>query len=88
MLTRFDERKAAGESVDTMAVAEVVQGDGGKQFRFMKAIPTGEVCLACHGSTITPEVAAALDQAYPGDPARGYALGDVRGAFSLAKPVD
>ncbi|HYN76178.1 MAG TPA: DUF3365 domain-containing protein [Lamprocystis sp. (in: g-proteobacteria)] len=88
VLTRFDERKATGEAVDTMAFAEVVQGEQGKQFRFMKAIPTGEVCLACHGSAITPEVAAALDQAYPGDPARGYALGDVRGAFSLAKPIN
>ncbi len=87
VLTRFDERKAAGEPVDPMAFAEVVATDGKQQFRFMKAIPTGEVCLACHGTEITPEVTAALDQAYPGDPARGYALGDVRGAFSVASPI-
>jgi hypothetical protein len=53
----------------------------------MKAIPTGEVCLACHGSDITPEVAAAIDERYPDDMARGYSLGDVRGAFSLSKPL-
>jgi len=88
VLTRFDARRAAGEPVDTMAFSEVVAGPGGKQFRFMKATPTGEVCLACHGGTLNPEVAAALDQAYPGDRARGYAVGDVRGAFSLAKPID
>ncbi len=87
VLTRFDERQAAGEPVDTLAFAEMVKGDGGTRFRFMKAIPTGEVCLACHGSAITPEVTAALDQAYPQDRARGYALGEVRGAFSLAKPI-
>ena len=88
VLTRFDQRQAAGEPVDTMAFAEVVQVDGTKQFRFMKAIPTGEPCLACHGSTITPEVAAALDQAYPEDQARGYAVGDVRGAVSLSKTIE
>ncbi|WP_295384536.1 DUF3365 domain-containing protein [uncultured Thiodictyon sp.] len=88
VLTRFDARKAAGEPVDTLAFGAVVEDDGAKQFRFMKAIPTGEVCLACHGSAINPEVAAALDQAYPGDQARGYAVGDIRGAFSLAKPID
>jgi hypothetical protein len=89
VLTRFGQRQAAGESVDTMAFAELVQvDDGTKQFRFMKAIPTGEPCLACHGSTITPEVAAALDQAYPEDQARGYAVGDVRGAVSLSKTIE
>lgn len=88
VLTRFDQRQAAGEPVDTMVFAEVVQSDGAKQFRFMKAIPTGEPCLACHGSSITPEVAAALDQAYPEDRARGYAVGDVRGAVSLSKTIE
>lgn len=87
VLKAFEERKAAGEPLDTMAFGEVVEGPGGKQFRFMKAIPTGEVCLACHGSEITPAVTAALDEQYPGDQARGYSLGDIRGAFSLAKPL-
>jgi hypothetical protein len=87
VLARFDQRHAAGEPADTLAFAEVVESDGTRQFRFMKAIPTGEVCLACHGTAIAAPVAAALDQAYPGDQARGYKLGDVRGAFSLAKPL-
>lgn len=87
VLTRLEERKAAGEPVDTLAFGAVVEQDGSKQFRFMKAIPTGEVCLACHGSALSPEVAATLDRAYPGDRARGYAVGDIRGAFSLAKPI-
>jgi hypothetical protein len=87
VLNAFEERKAAGESLDTMAFAEVVEAEGAKRFRFMKAIPTGEVCLACHGAEITPEVTAALDEQYPGDQARGFALGDIRGAFSLSKPL-
>jgi hypothetical protein len=87
VLARFDQRQAAGEPADTLAFAEVVESGGTRQFRFMKAIPTGEVCLACHGTEIAAPVAAALDQAYPGDQARGYKLGEVRGAFSLAKPL-
>jgi hypothetical protein len=87
ILVSFEQRKAAGEAVETMTHAEEVETDEGKRFRFMKAIPTGEVCLACHGGAITPEVAAAIDEAYPEDQARGFALGDIRGAFTLSKPL-
>lgn len=87
VLEQFDARQAAGEDVKTMAHAEVVETDGDQRFRFMKAVPTGALCLACHGSEVTAEVATALDEHYPEDEARGYALGDVRGAFSLSKPL-
>jgi hypothetical protein len=87
VLARFDARQAAGEDVQTMAYAEVVDGEDGKRFRFMKAIPTAEICLACHGQDIAPEVTEALDAAYPDDQARGYEVGEVRGAFSLSKPL-
>ncbi|EGV28587.1 hypothetical protein ThidrDRAFT_3655 [Thiorhodococcus drewsii AZ1] len=87
VLTTFEERKAAGESVKTMAYSEIVDTEQGQRFRFMKAIPTQEVCLACHGSNLSPEVTAALDKNYPEDQARGYAPGDVRGAFTLSKPL-
>lgn len=87
VLRSFEGRKAKGEPVETMAFGEVVEDNGVKQFRFMKAIATAEVCLACHGSEITPDVAAKLDEQYPGDQARGFALGDIRGAFSLSKPL-
>jgi hypothetical protein len=87
VLEQFDARRAAGEDVQPMAFAEVVTDNDTRTFRFMKAIPTAEVCLACHGSALTPEVAAAIDERYPDDMARGYGLGDVRGAFTLAKPL-
>ncbi len=86
VLNRFDARHAAGEPADTLAFGEVMDVNGTRTFRFMKAIPTGDLCLACHGTQIAPETVAALDQAYPGDQARGYKVGDVRGAFSLSKP--
>jgi len=88
VLNQFEERKAGGEAIDTIAKAEVVEtADGKKQFRFMKAIPTGEVCLKCHGAEIAPEVAAKLDELYPEDKARGFSLGDIRGAFTITKDL-
>jgi hypothetical protein len=87
VLKQFEVRKAAGESVETMAHAEVVETATGKAFRFMKPVATQELCLTCHGTEISSEVATALDQHYPKDQARGFALGDIRGAFTLSKPL-
>lgn len=70
-----------------MAFAEVVESDVGKRYRFMKAIPTADLCLACHGESINPDLAAAIDKAYPDDKARGFKTGDIRGAFTLSKPL-
>jgi hypothetical protein len=58
---------------------------GGKTFRYMKAIPVAQPCLACHGSNVSPTVQDALDEHYPDDQATGFALGDLRGAFTVRK---
>jgi len=87
VLNQFEARKAAGEKPGAIAYGEVVDMDGTKQFRFMKAIGTAEVCLNCHGANLNPDVAAKLDGLYPGDLARGYAIGDIRGAFTLRKKL-
>lgn len=83
VLKEFDRRQAAGESVKKMAYAEVVNG----QFRFMKAQGVEPVCLACHASDIGAPIEAAIKKIYPNDMARGYSLGQVRGAFSLIKDL-
>jgi hypothetical protein len=87
VLEEFESRKQNGESSEGMSYAAVVQSADGEVYRYMQAIPTGEVCLACHGKDITPDLAAALDKAYPDDQARGFELGDIRGAFTLSKPM-
>jgi hypothetical protein len=87
VLRKFEARKAAGENVQDMTYAEIVTTDGKKRYRFMKAIPTGPLCLTCHGTSVTPEVASALHNLYPNDRATGYKLGDIRGAFTLSKPI-
>lgn len=89
VLQTFDQRKAAGEDIKSMDYGEFVELDGKKVFRYMKAIPTGEVCLNCHGGdNVKPEVEAKLAELYPNDKARGYSVGDIRGAFSIAQPVE
>lgn len=82
-LNEFEARKAAGENPGKIAKAEVVDGE----FRFMKAIPTAGLCLHCHGAELKPEVAAKLDEMYPSDKARGFNVGDIRGAFTLRKSL-
>ncbi len=83
VLEQFDMRQAEGESATKMAYAEVVDG----KFRFMKAQGVEAVCLTCHAEQVGPEVEAELKALYPGDTARGYSLGQIRGAFSLAKDL-
>ena len=87
VLNDFEARKAKGEAVKPMAHFEVVEADGKKAFRFMKAIPTAEVCLKCHGANIGPRIKAKLKDAYPEDKATGYKLGDIRGAFTITQPM-
>ena len=87
VLRDFEARKAAGEDPGTLDHAEMVVGDGQRTFRYMKAIPTQPVCIVCHGTSIAPEVTARLDTLYPKDQARGFEIGDIRGAFSIVQPV-
>lgn len=87
VLEDFERRRAAGEDAADLVRYEVVETDGRREFRFMKAIPTGEVCLACHGAALAPEVASRLDALYPDDRARGFAVGDLRGAFTVRQPM-
>lgn len=87
VLLQFEERKVDGEAVDTMAYSEIVEANGDKHYRFMKAIPTGEICIVCHGSNIGDELAAVIDKNYPDDQATGYQVGDIRGGFTLSKPL-
>jgi hypothetical protein len=85
----FVAREAAGEKADTLSAAAIVEEDGKRVFHIVKAIPTGDLCVNCHGGdNVTPEVVAALAQAYPDDQARGFSVGQMRGVFTLSKVLD
>jgi hypothetical protein len=85
VLEQFLERQAAGEPLKPMRYSEIVEQDGQRVYRMMKAIPVQKACLTCHGDNIKPEVAEKLDSLYPADQARGFKEGDLRGAFSVRK---
>jgi hypothetical protein len=88
-LQDFEARLAKGEKPDTIAAAEIVDEPAGKSFRFMKAITLQQGCVACHGTAeqISPEVKANLAKDYPNDKATGYAVGQIRGAVSIKRPL-
>jgi hypothetical protein len=88
VLEEFEARLANGEEIDKLVFKTIVTNeDGSQEFRMMKAIPTGKVCLNCHGSEIKDEVTSKLDELYPEDNARGYKEGDIRGAFVVTKTL-
>lgn len=83
VLEEFDRRQANGESPANITYSEASTGS----YRYMQAQGAQGLCLVCHGQQIAPEVQQTLDQYYPDDTATGYALGQVRGAISLAKTL-
>jgi hypothetical protein len=87
ILEQFEARKSKGESPKKMEFSEIVEVDGKKQFRYMKAMGIGKPCLNCHGEKALPAVEATLSKLYPDDKARGYNLGDIRGAIVLIKDL-
>jgi hypothetical protein len=88
VLEKFEQRKQKGEAVKTMEYSELTEHNGEKVFRYMKAIPTGEVCLKCHGSNVPQPIASKINSLYPDDKATGFKMGDIRGAFSVIQSIN
>ncbi len=86
-LEEFRKRLASGEEMAALETFEVVEKDGRPTFRYMKAIGTTSPCLNCHGASLKPEIAAKVKELYPEDQAVGFAAGQLRGAFTLSRPL-
>jgi hypothetical protein len=88
-LEDFDRRAAAGESPATLEKAEIVADGGRKEYRYLRALPTQELCLQCHGAPdrLSAGVKEKLAALYPQDRAVGYAPGQIRGAMTIRKPL-
>lgn len=89
VLNDFERRLAAGENPTQIDKMEVVTVDGQKTVRYMKALPTQELCLSCHGTPdrVPTEVQTKLKELYPEDKATGYGLKQIRGAITAKKPI-
>jgi len=88
-LEDFDRRAAAKEPPASLELAAVVQEGGRSVARYIRALPTIELCTNCHGTTdrLSPAVTARLAELYPGDRATGYRVGEIRGAITLRRPM-
>lgn len=88
-LADFNIRATNGEKPDTLEAGEIVSENGKQVYRYMKAIPVGEVCLACHGAREGLDAALKdqLARSYPHDRAVDYQLGQIRGALSVRRPL-
>lgn len=88
VLETFDKRHAAGEMPATIEQEAVITVGEQRYYRYMKAIPTGDACLLCHGSNIPTELQEHIGKLYPDDRATGYKAGDMRGAFTLTRRIE
>lgn len=89
VLEDFDRRTAAGEKPTALEKGEVVSENGQSVYRYMKALPTQDLCLNCHGTAerLDPAVQSRLKELYPDDKAVGYGPAEIRGAITLRKPL-
>lgn len=87
VLEQFAAEKAAGKPIADLVWHQAVTVDGQPALRLMKAIPTDEVCLTCHGTHVAPVVLEKIRSLYPHDEAIGYEKGDIRGAFSVTAAI-
>lgn len=63
--------------------------DGKPVYRYLKALPTQDLCVQCHGTTdkVPAGVQARLKELYPEDKATGFSVGAIRGAITIRKPL-
>ena len=88
VLNAFEQRQQAGETIAVLDYSEIITHDGQRSFRYMKAMPTKGVCLGCHGAILSDDVLNVLHKTYPNDQATGFKMGDIRGAFSITRPLN
>ncbi len=79
----FESQLKSGVDVKSLEVHEVLTENNQEVFRYMKAIPVQEPCALCHGKNIPPSVTNKIDTLYPEDQAKGYEIGELRGAFTV-----
>jgi uncharacterized protein DUF3365 len=86
-LLKFENIMVQGKLNSETNLLEKLSVDGNEMVKFAKPIFVDAPCLNCHGSEaqISDQVAEVLREKYPGDKAKGYKIGDLRGAISVSK---
>lgn len=87
VLEKFEQQKVHGADPKKLEYGEVVNENGHKVFRYAKAIPTGNVCVVCHGQHVANPIMERIKTYYPHDQATGFKPDDIRGMFSFKKQL-
>ena len=90
ILNKFRVMQNGGKLTETSENIEVIIEDGSKYLRYLKPIFIQAECLNCHGSEtdMQKETRELIAEKYPNDKAKGYKLGDLRGAVSVIKVIE
>lgn len=91
VLRHFEALRKRGVPLAEVEWAEATTLDGRPVLRYLRPVAiANELCLQCHGEPfrMASDVRTALKASYPKDRAVGYRLGDLRGAISIAIPLE
>jgi hypothetical protein len=83
----FEFSREAGLDPGTMEVAEIVEENGAKVFRWIRPVVMEEGCITCHGEEIDPRLVTLINQEYPLDEAIDYHETELGGAYSVSKAL-
>ncbi|MFN3872655.1 MAG: DUF3365 domain-containing protein [Ignavibacterium sp.] len=89
VLKMFEEQFKNGQLKPETEYAEMIEVNGVYKLRYMKPIFVQPECLNCHGleEQISAQVKEVINKIYPNDKAKGYQMGDLRGAVSIQKTL-
>jgi hypothetical protein len=82
-LAVLDDFKRMLKSGEPLSPKVAIDADGKKHY--YAPIFTGGPCLTCHGNpqNMQPELVSIIDSLYPTDKAKGYAVDELRGIWSV-----
>jgi hypothetical protein len=82
-LAVLDDFKRMLEAGEPLSPKVVIDMEGKKNY--YAPIFTGGLCLTCHGNpkNMQPKLVFAIDSLYPNDKAKGYAVDELRGIWSV-----
>lgn len=89
VLNMFEEMHSKNQIKPETEYVEIIEENGILKVRYMKPILVQPECLNCHGTEeqIFPQVKEVINKIYPDDKAKGYQMGDLRGAVSIQKTL-
>lgn len=89
VLKMFEEQFNKNQLKPESEYVELIEQNGVYKVRYMKPIFVQPECLNCHGTEeqISPQVKDLINKVYPDDKAKGYQMGDLRGAVSIQKTL-